>query len=124
MNNKEGVLLVDVHDNSTVNGIEKQVKKFHKGSNDKFKLYFKNILKSRIGEENYSFVDYEIYVVDGKDVLKIWCDPIQSGMGCYLDKKSFMFVAIRALINQKAGSWWNTQTIILITRKTIIKVRE
>ena len=89
MNNKGGVLLVGIHDNGSVYGVDDEVAKFHKGSNDKFKLYFKNILKSRIGEENYPFVDYEIYPVDGKDVLKIWCKPIQSGMGCYLDKKEF-----------------------------------
>jgi hypothetical protein len=89
MNNKGGVLLVGIHDNGSVYGVDEEVSKFHKGSNDKFKLYFKNILKSRIGEENYPFVDYEIYSVDGKDVLKIWCKPIQSGMGCYLDKKEF-----------------------------------
>ena len=89
MNNKGGVLLVGIHDNGSVYGVDEEVSKFHKGRNDKFKLYFKNILKSRIGEENYPFVDYEIYSVDGKDVLKIWCKPIQSGMGCYLDKKEF-----------------------------------
>lgn len=89
MNNKGGVLLIGVDDDGNINGLETEVTKFHKDSIDNFKLHFKNILRTRVGEKFYPFIDYEVYSVDGKSVLKIDCKQIKEGTGCYLDGADF-----------------------------------
>lgn len=89
MNNKGGVLLIGVGDDGSITGLEAELTKFHKDSIDNFKLHFKNILRTRIGEKFYPFIDYEVYSVDGKLVLKIDCKQIKEGKGCYLDGEVF-----------------------------------
>jgi len=89
MNNKGGVLLIGVADNGSITGLEGELKKLHKDSIDNFKLHFKNILRTRIGEKFYPFIDYEVHSVDGKLILKVNCKQIIEGKGCYLDGEAF-----------------------------------
>ena len=47
----------------------------------------KNIIRTRIGEEYYDYVEYRLVVVEGKNILLVECKSSPSG--CFLDKKDF-----------------------------------
>jgi len=87
LNTDGGDLLVGVADNSELYGIEHEIEKFHRNSEDRFLLHFKNLLKTRIGEEFYPFIEYQIVKIDDKKILRVNCEPADSP--CYLDKKEF-----------------------------------
>jgi len=87
LNTDGGDLLVGVKDSSELYGIEHEIEKFHHNSKDKFLLHFKNLLKTRIGEEFYPFIDPHLIKIDGKWILRVKCEPADSP--CYLDKKEF-----------------------------------
>ena len=63
-----------------------EIQKFYK-SLDKFLLHWKNLLKVRIGEQYYPFIEYRIVNINNMNILLIECTPSQSG--CYLDGNDF-----------------------------------
>lgn len=87
LNTEGGNLLIGVTDNSELSGIEHEILKFHNKSEDKFLLHFKNLLKTRIGEDFYPFIDYQIVNIDCLKILKVDC--LQTDSPCYLDRKEF-----------------------------------
>ncbi|MDM8542874.1 putative DNA binding domain-containing protein [Desulfococcaceae bacterium HSG9] len=86
LNTEGGILLVGVNDNKDITGIESEIKKFHKNT-DKFLLHFKNLIKTRIGEGFYPFIEYKPIKVDGKCILMVECKGSPSP--CYLDNADF-----------------------------------
>ncbi len=54
---------------------------------DKFLLQWKNLLKERIGEEYYPFIEYKVVRVNEKFVL--WVECKASSSPCYLDQIDF-----------------------------------
>lgn len=86
LNTEGGSLIVGVSDAGIIHGVEEEIKLFHK-NRDKFLLHFKNLVKSKIGEEFYPFIDFRLINVDGKEVLLVDCK--QSRTPCYLDRKDF-----------------------------------
>ncbi len=87
LNSKGGTLLIGIDDGGNTIGIRDEVDRFYKGNNDKYLLYWKNKLKSRVGEQFYPFIETNIVDVDGLGVLKVDCK--QSSEPCYLDNKDF-----------------------------------
>lgn len=86
INTDGGTLLIGIHDNGSVTGLDSEIEKFHKNI-DKLLLHFKNLLKRSIGEEFYPFIDYRPIQVDGKTVLLVEC---KAGLSpCYIDKLDF-----------------------------------
>lgn len=75
LNTDGGILLLGVRDNGEISGINAELEKFHKNSVDKFKLYLKDIIKSRIGEETFYYIDYKIISISQKLVCLIDCKP-------------------------------------------------
>lgn len=86
LNTEGGTLLIGVSDDGHIPGVESEIEKFHKNL-DRFLLHWKNIIKSRIGEEFYPFIDSQAVEVDGKHVLLVECKPSRSP--CYLDNSEF-----------------------------------
>lgn len=86
LNTEGGVLLIGVNDDGDITGIDGEIDKFHKKL-DKFLLHFKNLIKVRVGEEFYPFIEYKPIRVDGKYILKVECKESQSP--CYLDNADF-----------------------------------
>jgi len=86
LNTHGGTLLVGVNDSGEISGIDVEISNFFKNP-DKFLLHFKNLLKSKIGEEYYPFVSYGFVSVQGLLVLKVVCEPAKSP--CYLAGKEF-----------------------------------
>jgi hypothetical protein len=83
LNADGGTLLIGVNDNGEVKGVNDDFFE----SPDKYKLNFKNALNSKIGSEFYSLIDYELFNVDGRSVLRVDCKA--SSEPCFYDQKEF-----------------------------------
>lgn len=73
LNSDGGILLVGVTDDKSPVGIETEVEKLHKGSKDKFLLYFKDLIREHIGLDFDPFIDFALVPVDGKTILRVDC---------------------------------------------------
>ncbi|KWV67392.1 N-6 DNA methylase [Pseudomonas sp. A006] len=87
LNTNGGVLLIGISDDGEALGLNEEITRFHKGSNDKFLLYWKNNLKSRIGEQYYPFISAQLVSLSGKKILWVACSS--SLTPCYLDSRDF-----------------------------------
>ena len=87
LNTEGGTLLLGVADNGEVTGLDIEIDKFHKGIVDKFLLHMKNLIKTRIGEEYYPYIEYKLVAVGDKNVLSVKCKKSESP--CYLDGAEF-----------------------------------
>lgn len=86
LNTEGGILLVGVNDAAAITGINNEIEKFHKLI-DKYLLHFKNLIKARIGEEFYPYIDYKPINLDGTYILEVKC--LESKSPCYLDNSEF-----------------------------------
>jgi len=87
LNTEGGTLLLGVSDNGEVTGIDIEIDKFHKSNADRFLLHMKNIIKTRIGEQFYPYIEYNLVLVGNKNVLFVKCKDSESP--CYLDGAEF-----------------------------------
>ena len=99
LNTDGGNLLIGVDDKGNITGLSEEMAKFHK-SKDKFLLHFKNLLKDKIGEDFYPFIDYDIVNIDGMKVLFVVCKSSTSP--CYYDEEEF-FVRTNPATDQLKG---------------------
>jgi len=83
LNADGGTLLIGVADNGEVKGVEND----NFTSPDKYKLLFKNILKEKIGLALFHFIDYELFIVNYKYILKVDCKAANEPY--FLDKTEF-----------------------------------
>ena len=70
MNSNKGKLFIGVENSGGIIGIEKD--KFE--NTDKFILHFTNIIKSKIGKQYISLINFKFVGIDGKTVLKVECE--------------------------------------------------
>jgi hypothetical protein len=75
LNTQGGDLLIGVNDEGEIVGVNNEIEKFHKSNTDKYLLYFKDLLKTKIGEQYYPLIDHALISVNSKLVLKISCSP-------------------------------------------------
>lgn len=87
LNSKGGSLLVGVADSGDIVGVNREIEKFHANNTDKFLLHFKNLLKSKIGESFYPFINHRLIKLEQVFVLLVEC--ADSPTPCYLDRKDF-----------------------------------
>jgi len=83
LNTEGGTLLIGVSDDGIVTGIEDDFFK----TNDKYLLHFKNLINSKIGSEFYPLIDYDIYTVLDKKVLRVNCNA--STVPCFYEDIEF-----------------------------------
>jgi hypothetical protein len=86
LNTEGGILIIGISDEGKTTGINDEIEKFYNNI-DKFLLHWKTLLKDRIGEENYPFIEYRIVKVAEKMVL--WVECQESPSPCYLDQNDF-----------------------------------
>ena len=86
LNTEGGILLIGISDDIKVTGLDYEIEKFYKNM-DGFLLHWKNLLKERIGEEYYPFIEYRVIKVAEKLVLWVECKASLSP--CYLDQNDF-----------------------------------
>ena len=87
LNTVGGVLLIGVTDSGDISGVDAEIQKLHKGNSDKFLLHFKNLIKTKIGEQFYPYIGYKIIDMGQNKVLRVQCDT--SDCPCYFDNKDF-----------------------------------
>jgi hypothetical protein len=78
LNSDGGTLLVGVSDEGEVTGIEKD----NFPDNDKLGLYFTNLIKHKIGNSFLPFINFEIFPVRDRHILKVDCN--KSKNRCFL----------------------------------------
>ena len=83
LNTDGGVLLVGVDDDGATIGLSREIQGFHNGKTDKFLLHFKNLLKSRIGEQFYPYINQKLISIVGTYVLMVECK--RSSRECFVD---------------------------------------
>ena len=76
-------LLVGVDDDGATIGLSREIQGFHTGKTDKFLLHFKNLLKSRIGEQFYPYINQKLISIVGTYVLMVECK--RSSRECFVD---------------------------------------
>ena len=86
LNSDGGDLIIGIADDGEITGVDDELLKFFKNT-DKYLLHIKNLIKTRIGEQFYPFIDYRIVEIDSKNVIRFACKPSQKP--CYLDNKDF-----------------------------------
>jgi hypothetical protein len=113
LNSNGGTLLIGVHDSGDIMGVEKelltlnQYKQYKTIENkkDRLLLHFKDLLKERIGEQFYPFIEHSLVPVvdkgETKHVLMVECQS--SNDPCYLDDKCF-YVRTNPATDQLEGN--------------------
>ena len=99
LNTDGGNLLIGVGDEGNVIGLGEEMTKFYKNE-DKFLLHFNNLIKAKIGEDFYPFIEYRIVDIDKAKVLFVECKPSTSP--CYYDEEEF-FVRTNPATDQLKG---------------------
>jgi len=87
LNTEGGNLLIGVVDNKDILGIDHEIEKLHKSSEDNYLLHFTNMMKNTIGEQYYPLVDYNIATVEGRRLLWVKCR--KSDTPCYFEGHEF-----------------------------------
>ena len=78
LNTDGGTLLIGVEDQERkIIGLQNEINKLHKGSEDRFLLYLKNKIKDKIGESFYPFLEWSIVPVKNQLVLRLDVKPTQ-----------------------------------------------
>ncbi|MBT3799612.1 MAG: hypothetical protein HOG05_00525 [Bacteroidetes bacterium] len=83
LNTDGGTLLIGVDDNGSVTGVEEDSYE----SKDTYLLHFTNGIRSKIGPQFYPLINYDLFEVLGKLVLKVDCK--HSEHPCYYDRDDF-----------------------------------
>ncbi len=87
LNSNKGSVLIGISDNGKVLGMNDEINKLHKESQDKFLEYFSNRLNTVFGSEFLKYIAFEMIDIEDKTILRIDCD--KSTRPCYItDKKS------------------------------------
>lgn len=100
LNTEGGNLLVGVHDESEIVGLDMELKKFYGRNTDKFRLHFINLIKERIGENSFSLVNSDVIQIDNKKVFLVECKASKDP--CWLDTKDF-YIRVNPATNKLEG---------------------
>ena len=88
LNSNGGTLLVGVSDSGEIIGLEKD--KFK--DNDALKLHFTNLIRQHIGGEFMHIIDFELFPVEDKHVLKIDCTRSDKRVFLKVDKEEEFYI--------------------------------
>jgi hypothetical protein len=83
LNSDGGSLLIGVADNGEITGIEEDIYK----SDDSYLLNFKDNLITKIGSSFLEFIEWNIYNVKSKKILKVDCK--RASKPCYYEQSDF-----------------------------------
>ena len=100
LNTEGGILLIGVSDIGEINGIEKD--KFP--SNDKFNLHFTNLIKEYIGNENLPYLNFELILIEGKNIMKVNCLKSNKPVFLKFNKIEDFYVRVGSSTVQITGS--------------------
>ena len=88
LNSDGGTLFVGVGDKGEIQGLEKDGFQ----DNDALKLHLTNLLKQHIGSHYLPFIDFELFPVEDKHVLKIDCTRSDKRVFLKVDKEEEFYI--------------------------------
>jgi hypothetical protein len=83
LNADGGTLLIGIDDKGEIKGVEND----YFESKDDYIKNFKNLIKEKIGPDFYTFINWDLIEVEGKNILKVDCKP--SNKACFFEDKEF-----------------------------------
>ena len=86
LNSDGGTLLIGVSDAAELVGIETDISNLYKNK-DKFLLHFKNLVKSKIGESFYPYINSRFVRVDSVEIFVVECS--KSTEPCFIEERDF-----------------------------------
>ncbi|MBL7053569.1 MAG: ATP-binding protein [Candidatus Portnoybacteria bacterium] len=100
LNSGGGTLLIGVSDTGLIFGIERD----HFQSNDKFNLHFTNLIKDHIGNEFLPYMNFELVLIEEKNILKVNCKKSEKPVFLKSHKLEEFYIRIGAATVQIFGS--------------------
>jgi len=88
LNSKGGTILVGVSDLGRVLGLKED----DFSSHDKLQLYLTGALRTHLGNQFLHYINYELYPIEDKHILKIDCSPSNKRVFLKWDKKEEFYV--------------------------------
>lgn len=71
INTDGGELIIGIHDNGTILGLENDYKSFSKSNKDGFELHLINLIKKYLGEELASYIKISFPVIEDKEICRV-----------------------------------------------------
>ncbi len=100
LNSEGGTLIIGVSDKGEISGIEKD--DFE--NNDKFNRHFTNLVKERIGNEFLPYMNFELFLIEGKYVLKVDCYKSDKPLFLKYDNLEEFYIRVGASTIQIYGN--------------------
>ncbi len=100
LNSEGGTLLIGIGDKGEISGIEKD----NFEDNDKFYRHFTNLVKERIGNEFLPYLSFELFLIEGKNVLKVECRKSDKPVFLKYDSQEEFYIRVGASSLQIIGS--------------------
>lgn len=100
LNTQGGTLFVGVDDEGEIPGVNLELDKFHRGSEDKMLLHLTNKIRSDLGNDALQYVEKQIHEIDGNLVLMVECAPSKTPV---FYKKEQFFVRRPASTDELKG---------------------
>ncbi|VVB78840.1 Putative DNA-binding domain protein [uncultured archaeon] len=100
LNSEGGILLIGVSDTGEISGIEKD------GflDNDKFNRHFTNLIKERIGNEYLPYMNFELVLIEGKNIMRVECRKSDKPVFLKCDGTEEFYIRVGASSLQIIGS--------------------
>lgn len=100
MNTEGGTLLIGVNDNGDICGLERD----NFMNNDKLNLHLVNLIKTRIGKNYISLIEFEVIKIKNKEILKIRCAKSNKPVFLKEDEKEKFYIRLGPGNTELSGS--------------------
>jgi predicted HTH transcriptional regulator len=101
LNAKGGTLFIGVCDDTSISGIDAEINAFHSRSTDKFLLYLKDVIVSRIGKGMLGNIATSLHKVEGKRIVVI--EVKKASEPCFLKPDDIFYVRTSPATEQLTG---------------------
>lgn len=101
LNAKGGKLFIGVRDDASIRGIDTELEAFHGRSTDKFLLYMKDLIVTRIGKGILGNLETSLHHVDGKWIIVI--EVKKASEPCFLKPDDIFYVRTSPATEQFTG---------------------
>jgi len=101
LNTRGGTLLIGVTDDNEPLGVDDEIAHHHRNSEDEYLLFFKNVVRDKIGGNFLTYIQYQLEPIGNRKVLRVDCSP--SDTPCFLDDNDF-YVRVNPSSEKLGGS--------------------
>lgn len=98
LNAKGGKLFIGVRDDASISGIDAELEAFHNRSTDRFQLYLKDLIVTRIGKGILGNLEIVLHEVEGKHIIVI--EVRKASEPCFLKPDDIFYMRISPATEQ------------------------